>query len=174
MTLSSSLNRLGSDWLAGFETVIIEIHPKLCGDLCLRFRDRLDGRLAIALGLETVNPDVLPRLSKSMTLAYCARRRIRSSSRHRRSDVHFAASAVLGRERGQDAGDSVDRIHVRRRRAVLRRRADPRRERDHGAPLGRRPVRVAVYRVDVGGSGGGTEIRSRACVHGTVVRGSIL
>lgn len=59
--------------LAGFKTVILENHPKLCDDACLRFRDRLDGRLEIALGLETVHPDVLPRLNKRMTLADYAR-----------------------------------------------------------------------------------------------------
>lgn len=54
--------------LAGFKTVILENHPKLCGESCLRFRDRLDGRLELALGLETVHPEVLPRLNKRMTV----------------------------------------------------------------------------------------------------------
>ena len=53
----------------GFETVIVENHPKLTGDACLRFRDRLDGRLEVALGLETAHPEVLDRLNKRMTLA---------------------------------------------------------------------------------------------------------
>lgn len=52
----------------GFETVIVENHPRLCGDAVLRFRDRLNGTLEVALGLETVHPDVLPRLNKRMTL----------------------------------------------------------------------------------------------------------
>lgn len=54
--------------LVGFKTVIIENHPNLCGEECLRFRDRLDGRLEVALGLETIHPDVLPQLNKRMTL----------------------------------------------------------------------------------------------------------
>src|SRR5690606_9199330 len=33
--------------LDGFETVIVENHPNLCGDACLRFRDRLNGRLEV-------------------------------------------------------------------------------------------------------------------------------
>ena len=51
-----------------FETVIVESHPKLIGDICLRFRDLLKSELQVALGLETGNPDVLLRLNKKMTL----------------------------------------------------------------------------------------------------------
>ena len=54
--------------VASFETVIVENHPKLCGDDCLRFCDLLAGKLEIALGLETIHPDVLPRLNKQMTI----------------------------------------------------------------------------------------------------------
>lgn len=54
--------------LSGFERVIVESHPALCGRSCLEFRDRLEGSLEVALGLETVHPDVLPRLNKRMTL----------------------------------------------------------------------------------------------------------
>lgn len=50
-----------------FDTVIVENHPKLCRDVCVEFRDRLDGRLEIALGLETAHPTVLDRLNKRMT-----------------------------------------------------------------------------------------------------------
>lgn len=90
-----------ADRIRGFRTVIVENHPKLCGDGCLRFRDLLTnigqasgGRespgpplfeehrgtdaprspnptgaeLEIALGLETVHPDLLPRLNKRMTV----------------------------------------------------------------------------------------------------------
>ncbi len=55
--------------VGAFSTVIVENHAKLCGEACLRFRDQLDGRLEVALGLETVHPDVLERLNKHMTLA---------------------------------------------------------------------------------------------------------
>jgi uncharacterized Fe-S cluster-containing MiaB family protein len=54
--------------LAGFERVIVESHPALVGEDCLRFRDLLSGRLEVAMGLETVHPEVLPRLNKQMTL----------------------------------------------------------------------------------------------------------
>ena len=52
-----------------FETVIVENHPKLCSDECLRFRDLIDTHLEVALGLETIHPEVLPRLNKQMTAA---------------------------------------------------------------------------------------------------------
>lgn len=54
--------------VADFETVIVENHPKLCGPLCGKFRARLEGELEVALGLETIHPDVLPRLNKRMSL----------------------------------------------------------------------------------------------------------
>jgi hypothetical protein len=57
-----------ADRVRSFRTVIVENHPKLCGEACVRFRDLLDARLEIALGLETVHPEVLPRLNKGMTL----------------------------------------------------------------------------------------------------------
>jgi len=53
----------------GFERVIVESHPALVGDDCLRFRDQLEEtRLEVAMGLETVHPTVGPRLNKRMTL----------------------------------------------------------------------------------------------------------
>ncbi|NQV28208.1 MAG: radical SAM protein [Rhodopirellula sp.] len=58
------------DRVRGFKSVIVENHPKLCGDGCLEFRDLLAAHgveLEIALGLETVHPEVLPRLNKQMT-----------------------------------------------------------------------------------------------------------
>ncbi|MEM6644817.1 MAG: radical SAM protein [Bacteroidota bacterium] len=54
----------------GFETVIVENHPKLCGPAVARFRDLIaPARLEVALGLETIHPEVMPRLNKRMTLA---------------------------------------------------------------------------------------------------------
>ena len=51
-----------------FDRLIVENHPALTGDACLRFRDLLSGRLEIAMGLETVHPQVLAGLNKRMTL----------------------------------------------------------------------------------------------------------
>jgi hypothetical protein len=53
----------------GFDTVIVENHPNLCDVACVRFRDLIaPAKLEIALGLETVHPEVLPALNKRMTL----------------------------------------------------------------------------------------------------------
>jgi archaeosine synthase beta-subunit len=58
--------------VAVFERLIVECHPALVGDACFRFRDRLAGRLEVAMGLETVCPEVLERLNKRMTTAQFA------------------------------------------------------------------------------------------------------
>jgi radical SAM enzyme (TIGR01210 family) len=54
---------------APFARVTVECHPRLIGDRCLRFAGRLNGRLEVAMGLETVHPEALPRLNKGVTLA---------------------------------------------------------------------------------------------------------
>ncbi len=53
--------------VSGFETVIIENHPRLVNDRVLRFRDMLKPDLHMALGLETVHPEILLSLNKQMT-----------------------------------------------------------------------------------------------------------
>lgn len=53
--------------VGGFETVIVENHPSLCGDACLRFRDRIAAQLEVAMGLETAHPEILRLLNKRMT-----------------------------------------------------------------------------------------------------------
>jgi radical SAM enzyme (TIGR01210 family) len=57
-----------ADRLQAMQTVIVENHPRLCGPACGEFRRRLPGELEVALGLETVHPEVLPRLNKRMTV----------------------------------------------------------------------------------------------------------
>lgn len=49
-------------------TVIIECHPKLVDRRCLDFAGQIEGKLEVAMGLETVDPAVLPRLNKRMSL----------------------------------------------------------------------------------------------------------
>lgn len=51
-----------------FERVIVECHPKLIGWRCWEFHRLLHNRMEVAMGLETVHPDVLQRLNKRMTL----------------------------------------------------------------------------------------------------------
>ncbi len=53
--------------LEGYDRVIVENHPKLCNKRCLKFNAMLDGSLEIALGLETIHPEVLPKLNKQIT-----------------------------------------------------------------------------------------------------------
>lgn len=55
-----------------FEHVIVESHPALVRDRCLQFRDLLTPTLELAMGLETVHPEILPRLNKRMTLSQFA------------------------------------------------------------------------------------------------------
>jgi radical SAM enzyme (TIGR01210 family) len=52
-----------------FSRVTVECHPRLIGDRCLRFAERLGGSLEVAMGLETIHPESLSRLNKEMTLA---------------------------------------------------------------------------------------------------------
>ena len=54
--------------LTTFETVVVENHPKMIGEDCVRFRDLIRGELEIAIGLETAHPHVLSRLNKQMTI----------------------------------------------------------------------------------------------------------
>jgi archaeosine synthase beta-subunit len=54
--------------LQGFARVIVENHPAFTGDSCLAFRDLLAGEFEVAMGLETVHPEVLAGLNKRMTL----------------------------------------------------------------------------------------------------------
>jgi len=54
--------------VSNFDTVIIESHPKFINKKCLRFRDMLNPELQVAIGLETVHPEVLLKLNKQMTL----------------------------------------------------------------------------------------------------------
>ncbi len=50
-----------------FKKVIVENHAKLCGQNCVDFNDQLNGKLEIAIGLETIHPDVLPKLNKQLS-----------------------------------------------------------------------------------------------------------
>jgi archaeosine synthase beta-subunit len=49
------------------ETIIVESHPRLIDEKCLEFRDMLVPQLHVAMGLESVNRDILSKLNKHMT-----------------------------------------------------------------------------------------------------------
>jgi radical SAM enzyme (TIGR01210 family) len=53
--------------LQSYQKVIVENHPKLCGQVCVEFNEMLGGTLEIAMGLESIHPNVLPRLNKQLT-----------------------------------------------------------------------------------------------------------
>jgi archaeosine synthase beta-subunit len=57
-----------ADLISGFETIIVESHPRLVNEKCLRLRDMLKPELQVAMGLETVHPEILRKLNKRMTL----------------------------------------------------------------------------------------------------------
>jgi len=57
-----------ADLIAEYETLIVEAHPRLIGTSCFEFSEYLQPQLDVAIGLETVDPSVLPRLNKKMTL----------------------------------------------------------------------------------------------------------
>jgi hypothetical protein len=48
--------------------VVVECHPRLAGDRAAAFARRLDGKLEIALGLETIDARAAPRLGKGASL----------------------------------------------------------------------------------------------------------
>ncbi|MCW3096147.1 MAG: putative Fe-S oxidoreductase [Chthonomonadaceae bacterium] len=58
-----------ADLVSGFERVIVECHPSLVGERCLKFARRLSGKLEVALGLETAHERTLERLNKRFTVA---------------------------------------------------------------------------------------------------------
>ncbi len=63
-----------ADWsaiaelLTSCSRVVVECHPRLVGDGCREFAELLQGRLEVAMGLETVHPVALPRLNKKLSL----------------------------------------------------------------------------------------------------------
>jgi len=54
--------------ISGFETVVVESHPKFIGESSLNFRNMIKPEMQVAIGLETVQPEILEKLNKQMTL----------------------------------------------------------------------------------------------------------
>jgi radical SAM enzyme (TIGR01210 family) len=86
--------------VSGFDRVTVESHPALVGRRCLEMNERLEGGLEVAMGLETVHPDVLPRLNKGMTLEDfdAAARRLRQAGIALRAFVLAGLPWVPARE----------------------------------------------------------------------------
>lgn len=57
-----------ADLIAPFKTAIVECHPKLVRKSMLDFKNMIAPKLEVAMGLETIHPQVLARLNKRMTL----------------------------------------------------------------------------------------------------------
>ena len=65
---SGDLPRI-AELLAGKRSAIVECHPRFVDDRCISFAKAIAPlKLQIAMGLETVDPEVLPRIKSSMTL----------------------------------------------------------------------------------------------------------
>jgi hypothetical protein len=85
------------DWQAiaqrveGFERVIVECHPALAGDACVRFRDMIQGKLEVAMGLETAHVEILELLNKRMTLEMFAE----SARFLRKNDIDLRAFVLV-------------------------------------------------------------------------------
>ncbi len=54
--------------LKDFETVIVESHTHFIDERVLEFRDMLQAELQVAIGLETIHPEILPLLNKRMSV----------------------------------------------------------------------------------------------------------
>jgi archaeosine synthase beta-subunit len=55
--------------IAFAENVLVESHPRLIGEKALLLRDLISGTLEVAMGLETIHPQVFPRLNKKFQLS---------------------------------------------------------------------------------------------------------
>ncbi len=53
---------------SNFDQVLVESHTAFIGEECLEFDRMLKGQLQVAIGLETVHPEILPGLNKTMSL----------------------------------------------------------------------------------------------------------
>ena len=55
--------------IENFKTIIVESHPGFINKNSILFRDLIKPKLQVAIGLETVHPEVLRKLNKKMKLA---------------------------------------------------------------------------------------------------------
>lgn len=81
-----------ADLLRPFAGVTVECHPLLVGDACVEFAERLEGRLEVAMGLETAHPEALARLEKRVSLDDFAR----AAARLRRAHIDVRAFVLVG------------------------------------------------------------------------------
>jgi hypothetical protein len=86
---------------SGFDRVVVECHPRLIGQRTYELAERLDGRLQVALGLETAHPEALSRLNKGSDLRHfrLAAARLADAGIEMRSFVLVGAPFIPRHER---------------------------------------------------------------------------
>ncbi len=99
---------------APFGGVTVESHANTIGDATLRFAELLDGRLEVAMGLETIHPVATRHLNKRLDLDRFERAaRFLAAERHRPARVRAAWRAVRSRRRSRRL-DGAQRASTRR------------------------------------------------------------
>jgi radical SAM enzyme (TIGR01210 family) len=107
---SADLPRI-AELLTGRRSAIVECHPRFVDDRCVSFAKAIAPvKLEIAMGLETVDPDVLPRIKPSMTLEDFenAARFLTDNGIDMRAFILLGPPGHLGRERADWAKRSID------------------------------------------------------------------
>lgn len=81
-----------ADLLRPFGGVTVECHPRLVDEACFGFSKRLEGRLEVAMGLETIHPEALRRLNKGVSIDDFAR----AAARLWEADIDVRAFVLVG------------------------------------------------------------------------------
>jgi hypothetical protein len=108
---SADLPRI-AQLLTGKRSAIVECHPRFVDDRCISFAKAIAPvKLEIAMGLETVDPEVLPRIKPSMTLDdfESAARFLTDNGIDIRAFILLGPPGHLGAERTDWAKRSIDR-----------------------------------------------------------------
>jgi len=107
---SADLPRI-AELLAGKRSAIVECHPRFVDDRCVSFAKAIAPvKLEIAIGLETVDPELLPRIKPSMSL-YDFKKAARFLTRNGielRAFILLGPPGHFGRERTDWARRSID------------------------------------------------------------------
>jgi len=100
-----------AELLAGKRSVIVECHPRFVDDRCIAFAKALAPvQLEVAIGLETVDPEVLPRIKPSMSLGDFERsvRLLADNGIGLRAFILLGPPGHVGSERVEWAKRSID------------------------------------------------------------------
>jgi radical SAM enzyme (TIGR01210 family) len=106
----TDLSRI-AELLTGKHSVIIECHPRFVDDRCIGFAKAIaPAKLEVAIGLETVDPEVLPRIKPSMTLDDFERaaRLLADNGVELRAFILLGPPGHLGQQRVDWAKRSID------------------------------------------------------------------